>query len=208
MTIFHLHSWLKQGRIAVGGGLVAIALTACSTSPHAQAPVATAPPPRGTPVATLSPAPQNTSRPDAPPATSTAAPTTPTKSASGAEPSEQAAAQVIRSYYSAIARKDYPQAYSAWGNSGRDSQQSFEQFKQGFANTASTTVEVGKPGDPSGAAGSAYVEIPVTVRATTTSGTQQQFQGNYVLKRVNDVPGSTAAQRQWHLYSADLTPVG
>lgn len=207
MTISRLHSWLKQGGIAVGGGLMAIALTACSTSPRDQTPVAAAPPPIGTPVATLSPAPQNTSSPNAPPAASPAVPTTPTKSISSAEPSGQTAAQVVRSYYSAIAHKDYSQAYSAWGNSGSDSQQSFEQFKQGFANTASTSVEVGKPSDSGGAAGSTYVEIPVTVRATTINGTQQQFQGHYVLRRVNDVPGSTAAQRQWHLYSADLTPV-
>lgn len=202
MMNFRLYSWLRPGRMAVGGGLMAIALTACSTSPGAQPPVATAPPSTDAPVATLPPAPQNTSSPTAP----SAAPTTPTESTGSAELSEQAAVQVIRDYYRAIAHKDYQQAYSEWSNDGSASQQSFEQFKQGFANTVSTSVEVGEPSSSGGAAGSTYIEIPVTVTARTTDGTTQHFQGSYVLKRVNNVPGATAAQRQWHLYSADLTP--
>ncbi|HEY9827993.1 MAG TPA: hypothetical protein V6D19_21355, partial [Stenomitos sp.] len=50
-----------------------------------------------------------------------------------------------------------------------------------------------------------YIEIPVTVTAVTTDGTSQRFRGSYVLRRVNDVPGSTPEQRKWHLYSANLT---
>jgi hypothetical protein len=84
------------------------------------------------------------------------------------------------------------------------SQQTFEEFKQGFAQTASVSVNVGEAGAVNGAAGSLYVEIPVTVTAVTTAGTRQQFCGSYTLRRVNDVPGSTLEQRQWHLYSADL----
>lgn len=119
----------------------------------------------------------------------------------------QAAVQVVRDYYSAIARHDYEQAYAAWDGAGAASQQSFEQFKQGFANTASVAVEVGEPGQLEGAAGSSYIEIPVAVSARTTDGALQQFRGSYVLRRVNDVPGSTPEQRKWHLYSANLAPV-
>jgi hypothetical protein len=120
---------------------------------------------------------------------------------------QQEAVQVIRDYYSAINRRDYAAAYSTWEGNGTASQQSFEQFRQGFANTASTSVEVGQPGRLEGAAGSTYIEIPVTVRAVTRNGTHQQFQGSYKLRRVNDVPGSTAEQRRWHLQSATLAPV-
>ena len=208
MIILRLHSWLKQGHMAVGGGLIAIALTACSPPPRAQTPVTAVPPTTGTPVTTLPPAPQNPSSPAAPSAAPSAAPTTLAEITGSAGSSEQAAVQVVRSYYSAIAHQDYQQAYSAWGHNGSDSQQSFEQFKQGFKNTASTSVEVGEPSSSGGAVGSIYVQVPVTVTATTINGTQQQFQGNYVLERVNDVPGSTATQRQWHLYSANLTPAG
>jgi hypothetical protein len=121
------------------------------------------------------------------------------------EPLRQQAVQVIRNYYSAIARQDYQQAYLAWDQNGAASQQSFEQFKQGFANTACVAVEVGEPGQPDGAAGSSYIQIPVTVTAITRDGMPQRFRGSYVLRRVNDVPGSTPEQRRWHLYSANIT---
>ncbi len=121
--------------------------------------------------------------------------------------SKQEAVQVIRDYYSAINRRDYNQAYLAWNGDGAASQQSFKQFKQGFGNTKSTTVKVGEPGEIEGAAGSLYIEIPVTVTAITKNGTRQSFRGSYMLKRVNDVPGSTAKQRRWHLYKAKITQV-
>ena len=65
-------------------------------------------------------------------------------------------------------------------------------------------VDVGTPGDSEGAAGSIYIDVPVTVRARLKDGTRQRFTGHYTLRRVNDVPGSTRAQRRWHLYSAEL----
>ncbi len=186
---FYLYIWLKQHRIAVGGMLVAIAITGCNASVKSQ-------PPANTPsVANLiasSPTPASVS---------------PTQSAANTKPPEQQAVQVIRDYYSAIARLDYKQAYSAWDGNGAASKQSFEQFKQGFANTTSVAVEVGKPGKPDPGAGSIYIEIPVTVTAIATNGTPQRFRGSYVLRRVNDVPGSTPEQRRWHLYSAKITPV-
>ncbi|MEH2421627.1 MAG: hypothetical protein V7K48_12105 [Nostoc sp.] len=94
----------------------------------------------------------------------------------------------MNDYYSAIARQDYKQAYSAWEGNGAASKQSFEQFKQGFANTTSVAVEVGKPGRPDPGAGSIYIEIPVTVTAIGTNGRN-----------------STAiSQQQWELASLDL----
>ena len=163
--------------LAVGAGLMTIALTACSVSSQSR-----------TPTAKILPA-------------------SPTQNTSGDESSSQAAVRVIRDYYSAIARQDYQQAYLDWDTEGSASQQSFEQFKQGFANTVSTTVEVGKPEAPNGSAGSVYLEVPVTVNAKTTNATLQRFHGSYVLRRVNNVSGSTPTQREWHLYSADLKPV-
>lgn len=123
------------------------------------------------------------------------------------ENSQQQAAQVIRHYYDAINQKDYESAYADWSANGTANQQSFEQFKQGFADTASVKVEIGEPGRINGAVGSLYVEVPVTITATTVNGTTQHFTGSYALKRINDVPGSTPEQRMWHLYSAKITPV-
>ena len=134
------------------------------------------------------------------------APESPTRSTTDtAEQSQKEAVRVIRDYYKAIDRRTYEKAYLAWENNGAASHQLFEQFKQGFANTATTAVEVGEPGRIDAGAGSLYIEIPVTVTSTTTSGVSQRFSGSYVLRRVNDVVGSTPEQRRWHLYSATLT---
>lgn len=176
----------KRHGLMLGGALLAIALPACNLAVISRLSAANPSPAVGTSGASNSTVPR--------PTQSTAAPAS----------TPQQAVQVIRDYYSAIARRDYAAAYSAWGSNGTASGQSFEQFQQGFADTASVAVEVGEPGTPEGGAGSIYIEIPVTVTAITTRGTPQRFQGSYVLRRVNDVPGSTAAQRQWHLASASL----
>lgn len=189
MTNFSLCIWLRQYSIAVGGSLIAIALSACSTSAKPQLPAATIPQVVSPSIASSPPQ----------------APGSPMPSAANVEPRQQEAVQVIRDYYSAIDQRNYEQAYSAWADDGAASQQSFEEFKQGFVNTASTAVKVGEPGRIDGAAGSSYIEIPVTVTATTTDRTLQQFLGRYVLRRVNDVPGSTPEQRRWHFDSANLT---
>lgn len=177
--------------MTVGGVLLAIAITACNASAESQPSFANTP---------LVASPSIASSPTPPPVSLT-------QTVAVAEPIQQEAVQVIRNYYSAIAHRAYKQAYLAWEGNGAASQQSFKQFKQGFANTASTAVEVGEPGRLDGAAGSVYIEIPVTVTAVTTNGTRQRFRGSYVLRRVNDVPGSTPEQRRWYLYSANLTQV-
>ncbi|HEY9620911.1 MAG TPA: hypothetical protein V6C78_11105 [Crinalium sp.] len=178
----------KQWCVMVGGMLVAIAITACSHSSTAPSPGA------------------NTSVSVSPAATSSPiSSASPTSSPVEVGTDQQGAVQVVRSYYRAIARRDYEQAYSAWEGNGAASHQSLEQFRQGFANTASIAVDIGTPGELNGAAGSIYIEIPVTVTAVTESGTPQRFRGSYVLRRVNNVPGSTPEQRQWHLYSANIT---
>jgi hypothetical protein len=188
---------LKQYRMAVGGVLLAIALSACST--NSASPGSDASPLSDSSVS-VSPTTVAQSSPSLSSPSSTAQ--TPVSSSP-----QQEAIQVIRDYYSAINRQDYSTAYSTWEGDGTSSQQSFEQFRQGFANTASTAVEVGQPGRLEGAAGSSYIEIPVMVSAVTRNGTHQRFQGSYVLRRVNNVPGSTPEQRTWHLQSANLAPV-
>jgi hypothetical protein len=183
------YTQLKRHCITVGGALLAIALTACNASATSPSPAANTP-------STASPA-------------IAASPTSPSslaRSASSVTPEQQAEAiQAIRNYYEAINHRDYQQAYLLWDGEGAASQQSFEQFKQGYTDTQSTGVTVGEPGRGDGAAGSVYIEIPVTITAVTQSGTQQRFRGSYVLRRANAGPVSTPEARQWHLYSARLT---
>jgi hypothetical protein len=117
-----------------------------------------------------------------------------------------AAAAVIRRYYDAIDARDYRTAYRQWEGSGTASGQSFDAFRRGFAETADVTVQIGEPGRVEGAAGSRYVDVPVTVTARTTGGAVQHFAGTYVLRRAV-VPGASAEQRAWHIYSAEITKV-
>jgi hypothetical protein len=115
----------------------------------------------------------------------------------------QAAADVVRRYYSAIDARDYATAWAQWGDNGQPGQ-TFKAFKDGFAHTRSTRVTIGSL-EPGGAgAGSIYQPVPVTVDATLDDGTRQRFAGTYVLRRVNDVDGASASQLRWHLGSAEL----
>ena len=55
-----------------------------------------------------------------------------------------------------------------------------------------------------GAAGSIYVEGPVRVYGKTTAGADFSNRGVATLRRVNDVPGSTAEQRRWQVYNVSV----
>ena len=115
-----------------------------------------------------------------------------------------AARAVVQRYYAALDRHDYRTAYRLWDRGGQASHQSYPQFVRGFANMRRTRVVAGTPTQPEGAAGSTYIRVPVTVRATLKNGTAQVFAGSYTLRHVNDIDGATTEQRQWHLDSASL----
>ena len=118
------------------------------------------------------------------------------------ETSAAAAAQVVRNYYAAVSRGDYRAAFALWHGA-----QSYSSCRQGYAATRSAKVRFLKAGTPEGAAGSIYLDLAVRVDAVLRSGARQHFVGHYTLRRVNDVPGSTAAQRRWHIESAHLKQV-
>ena len=118
------------------------------------------------------------------------------------EASVRAALQVVRDYYAAVSRRDYRAAYAIWHGT-----QSYAHFRKGYARTRSARVTFLKPVRSDGAAGSIFVELPVRVDSVLRSGARQHFVGSYTLRRVNDVPGSTAAQRRWHIEGARLKPM-
>lgn len=89
------------------------------------------------------------------------------------------AAAVIDSYYAAISEGDYERAWRLWSNPP----QSLEAFEKGFADTASVQVKTGTPSRIGAAAGSRYVDVPVTISAKTKSGVTQRFAGTYTLRR-------------------------
>jgi hypothetical protein len=122
--------------------------------------------------------------------------------ASPSATSIDAAVDVVRAYYSAVSRQDYRAAFALWHG-----QRSYARFRRGYRQTVRATVTPIPPFESEGAAGSVYATVKVRVDALLRSGRQQHFAGSYTLRRVNGVPGSTAAQRRWHIVSAHLVPV-
>lgn len=119
------------------------------------------------------------------------------------EPTVADAVAVIHTYYRAIAEGDLPTAYRLWGNEGTASGQSYEEFELGYRETERVVVETGEPGEVEGAAGSRFIEIPVVIRAVTTLGEEQHFEGSYTLRRAV-ADGASAEARAWQLASADV----
>jgi hypothetical protein len=50
-----------------------------------------------------------------------------------------------------------------------------------------------------GAAGSSYITVPIVLYGKLASDAVRHRSGSAILRRVNDVPGSTEAQRRWHI---------
>lgn len=123
-----------------------------------------------------------------------------------AEPAPADAVAVVQAYYAAIAAQQYPRAYALWSGGGDASGQTAQQFAGGFADTASVSAEVGAPGRVGAAAGSRYIEIPVSITATRRDGSVHRYAGAYTLRRAV-VDGATDEQRAWRIASADLREV-
>lgn len=113
------------------------------------------------------------------------------------------AVAVVDAYYAAIDAGDFDRAYALWADGGSRSGQTPQQFAQGFRDTGRVAVQPGEPGRVEGAAGSRYVEIPVSVTATATDGRVRRSVGAYVLRRAV-VDGADADQRAWRIESAEL----
>ncbi|MGY1410386.1 MULTISPECIES: YybH family protein [unclassified Luteimonas] len=109
---------------------------------------------------------------------------------------------VLRGYYAAINARDFPAAHAAWSD-GQGAEQTPAQFAATFAGTTSIELTVGEPRPAEGAAGSVYVEVPVTVTSSRADGSVQHQAGRYTLRR-SQVDGATAAQRAWRIAAVDL----
>lgn len=123
-----------------------------------------------------------------------------------AEPTVQDALSVLRDYYGAINARQYETAHGLWSNDGKASGQTPGQFAEGFADTGKVDVQLGEPGRVDAAAGSRYIQIPVSIIATHTDGNVYRYAGSYTLRRIM-VDGASEAQRAWHIESADIRVV-
>jgi hypothetical protein len=105
--------------------------------------------------------------------------------------SAEAAGQVVQHLGALIEQNRLSEATKLWGNAEAAST-FMKQLRP------STHIEIGEPGDMEGAAGSSYVTVPVSFY-----GQGFRRPAKVILRRVNDVPGSTEAQRRWHIERID-----
>lgn len=131
---------------------------------------------------------------------------TPVSEAPFTPESAQGAANVVQTYHALIEAGKYGEAWKLWSDGGRASGMSAAEFAASFDKYSEYHANIGAPGRIEGAAGSLYVDVPVQVYGRLKSGAAFNMLGPMTLRRVNDVPGSTAEQRQWHIASSGIRP--
>lgn len=118
--------------------------------------------------------------------------------------SAQGAGLVLQRYAGLLEQGKYAEARLIWSDNGKASGLTEKEFVESWSNYAEVHSEIGKPGEPEGAAGSIYVSVPLRIYGKLTNGKPFNLVGDVALRRVNDVDGSTEQQRQWHIASTDL----
>jgi hypothetical protein len=113
--------------------------------------------------------------------------------------SAEAASQVVQSYGALVGQGRWDEANALWGDRAAAAK-----FQSELAQFPDVHLETGNPGDLGGAAGSIYVTVPVILYGDSKDGQPFRRSADAVLRRVNDVPGSTEAQRRWHIERVDL----
>lgn len=120
--------------------------------------------------------------------------------------SGQGAGQVLQSYAALLEQGRFAEARRQWTDGGAGSGLSTQGFEEAYSKYSEIHAEIGAPGPVEGAAGSAYVDMPVRFYGRLKGGGFFNSRGTVTLRRVNDVPGSTAEQRRWHIYRIDVQP--
>jgi hypothetical protein len=105
--------------------------------------------------------------------------------------SVEAAGQLVRHFGALIEQNRLGEAAKLWSNA--DSASAFTRQLH-----PSTHIKIGEPRGTEGAAGSIYTTIPVVFYDDTLHRPAE-----IILRRINDVPGSTEAQRRWHIERVD-----
>ena len=172
-----------------------VAVAACGPQRQPQEPTKNANAPV-LPAPSAPPAVSNTAAPaSAPPGTGPDARTPLAEPKGPIDPkSAEAAAQVVQHYGALIEQRRMAEAAKLWGNAD-----AAEQFALHLKRYPDAHLEIGKPGDMEGAAGSSYVTVPVVFYGKDQNNADFRSAADIILRRVNDVPGSTEAQRRWHI---------
>lgn len=113
--------------------------------------------------------------------------------------SPEAAADVARRYFALAGKGRLAEAARLWADDGLATV-----FAAGLSGYRRLTAQIGAPGRVEGAAGSAYVDVPVRIEGRSASGERSGRNATVTLRRANDVPGSTAEQRRWRIERIDM----
>lgn len=111
----------------------------------------------------------------------------------------EAALGVAKRFADLLSTKRFSEAYAMWADGGPSPKPSAADFAKRFAAYSSVTARAAPPAQVEGAAGSLYAEVPIVLTGTTESGVAFRRPGSVTVKRVNDVPGASAAQLRWHI---------
>ena len=190
-------------RLGSGAAIALLLLAACSQQAQQNDVVANAPEPGAPATNVLSPeGPLNPPAPDEPGGLPDDR--TPVFEGTVDPKSAQGAGQVLQTYFALIEQGKYADAYKLWSDGGKATGETAGQFAKSFEAYREIHANIGGPGDMEGAAGSSYVDFPVQLYGRTKDGKEFNARGTMTLRRVNDVPGSTAEQRSWHVYKSDF----
>jgi hypothetical protein len=108
--------------------------------------------------------------------------------------STEAAEQLVRGFVLLLNEGKFDDAFMLLGPNAPPR----ADFDRNFTRLSDLKVTQGRAADQEGAAGSIYLSVPLTVSGTAESKRVERS-ANAVLRRVNDVPGATEAQRRWHV---------
>jgi len=173
-------------------GVAVLALAACNSHSPSQAPVANDALP-SVPAPGTGP---NAKTPLAPVAPKPPTPPTLIEPKGPIDPkSVEAAGQVVQHYGALVEQDRFLPAERLWNDI--EAARSFAVALD--AKFKDVHLEIGELGATEGAAGSIYTTVPVTFYGTSERGKQLRMPAAVILRRVNDVPGSTERQRRWHI---------
>jgi hypothetical protein len=174
-------------------GIPLLALASCgprhqSEQPQTNVNSPVIPAPSAPPAVANSPSP---GRQVAAPRTTATAPTIDPKSSEAAE-------ELVASFARLLNSSRFNDAYMLLGPKAPPR----SEFDRRFSRFSKLKVTSGHAGEQEGAAGSIYVSVPLTVSGRVDQK-QESRSAMAILRRVNDVPGSTEAQRHWHIERID-----
>lgn len=113
-----------------------------------------------------------------------------------AERSDTGARNLLLAFARGIELAEFDQAWALLSEGDRQ-RWSKAEFAAQFADLDEITVAVPE-GTSEGAAGSIYYTTPITVSGNDTEGRPIRYEGEAVLRRVNDVDGASPEQLRWH----------